>query len=349
MKRLTIIVATLGLAACPPPPPAHYGGGAAAGGAVRRGAKPAWVDGTPARYPRMQYLTGVGRGSVRGPCERDGRAAIAKVFEARVQAVSKDWMGHFSKVNAAGKVRVEAMAVTTLTQVSTDYVVKGVKVPEVWKGGGGYHCLATLERLPAARTLQAAIDKLDVQISAKVSEGDKAANDTAKFFAYKAAMLLMQKREALNAELRIVHPTGTGRPAPIGWRDLVAKFTGASSKIKIGLKLKGRNARKLQTCIAAQLTKQRIQVTETSNDVDLFIVGNMKWQWAGYNNGSHMVKVDLNVRIMNMDNGKTVGAYAEELKSGRPQKSQALQTTSTKLCHIAAPKLVKKIMATLSR
>ncbi|PIE19525.1 MAG: hypothetical protein CSA65_02020 [Proteobacteria bacterium] len=347
-----MVVATLGLAACGPPPPPYYGGGGGGGGgsgAVRRGAKPAWVDGTPARYPQMQYLTGVGRGSVRGPCERDGRAAIAKIFEARVQAVSKDWMGHFSKVNATGKVRVEAMAVTTLTQVSTDYVVKGVKVPEVWKGGGGYHCLATLERLPAARTLQAAIDKLDVEIAAKVSQGDKAANDTAKFFAYKAAMLLMQRREALNAELRIVHPTGQGRPAPVGWADLVAKFTGVSQKIKIGLKITGRDSKKLQTCIAEQLVKNRIQVTETSNDVDLFITGAMKWQWAGYNNGSWMVKVDLNVRIMNMDNGKTVGAYAEDLKSGRPQKSQALQTTSVKLCHKAAPALVKKIMATLSR
>ncbi|MCK5800446.1 MAG: LPP20 family lipoprotein, partial [Deltaproteobacteria bacterium] len=264
MKRLTMALMALGLLACGPPPPPSYGG-AGGGSALRSGAKPAWVDGTSARYPRMQYLSGVGHGAGRATCESDARAAIAKVFRVRVQQVSQDWMGHFSKVNATGKIHVEAMTVSQLTRVSTDYVVKGVKIAEVWKGSGTFHCLAILERFPASRTLRDAIDKLDVEIGAKVSQGDKAANDTAKFFAYKGAMLLLQRREALNAELRIVSPTGAGRPPTHGWADLVAKFTGASSRIKIGLKLQGRNARKLQTCIAEQLTARHMQVTETSN------------------------------------------------------------------------------------
>jgi hypothetical protein len=100
---------------------------------VTSGPKPAWVDGTPRRYPRMQYMTGVGRGTARMPCESDARAQIAKIFEAKISQVSKDWMGHFSRVNAAGKVQVEAMAVSQLTRVSTDYVLKGTMIAEVWK------------------------------------------------------------------------------------------------------------------------------------------------------------------------------------------------------------------------
>lgn len=346
--KLTMALLALGLVACGPPAGPYYGG-QGGGGGVRGGAKPDWVDGTPGRYPRMTYMTGTGHHAMKPSCENDARGAVAKIFESRVHAVSKDWMGHFSRINAAGKVQVEAMAVTALTQVSTDYVIKGVKIAEVWRGADGFHCLAILDRFPAARTLREAIGRLDVEIAAKVAQGDAAADDTSKFFAYKGALEILQRREALNAELRIVSPTGAGVPPVTGWAELIAKFTGARARIKIGLKLTGRDARKMQTCLAQRLVEQKMTVTETSNDVDLFIVGNMKWQKAGYNNGQYMVKVDVNVRIMNMSNGKTVGAFAEDLKSGRPQMNQALQTTSTKLCHVLGRKLAKKIVETLSR
>jgi hypothetical protein len=203
--------------------------------------------------------------------------------------------------------------------------------------------------MQAARRLRGEIDRLDVQISAKVSQGDKADNPTSKFFAYKGAMLLMQRREALNTELRIVNPNGMGKPALASWTDLVAKFTGSAAKIKIGLRLKGRNWKHLQACLAEQLTKEKIQVLETSNEVDLFIRGKSYWKWAGINNGQYMVNIDVNLRIFNMDNGKTVGAITERLLTGRPQKNQALITASTKLCYKVAPKIAKKVQAILAK
>ncbi|MBW2736532.1 MAG: LPP20 family lipoprotein [Deltaproteobacteria bacterium] len=353
-NRLTIIGAAITAAtlfACNPgpPQPVYGGGGGGGGGAVRSGAKPDWVDGTPSRYPQMQYLFGVGRGQVRMPCESDARAALAKTFEAKVVQVSKDWMGHFSRVNAAGKVHVEAMAISQLTRVSTDYVLRGAKVVEVWKGPGAFHCLGIIDRLPAARTLREEIGKLDVQIAAKVREGDAAPGETAKFFAYKRAMELLQRREALNAELRIIDPNGMGQKPIVGWADLVAKFTGSASRIKIGLKLTGKDHKRLQTCLAEQLGKEKITVLETSNDVDLFIRGALKWQWAGVNNGQFMVKIELNLRVFDMESGKTVGAITDELLTGRPQKQRALQTANTKLCYKMAPRIAREIKKQLSR
>lgn len=331
------------------PPPDDGNGSAVGTTRVVSGPKPAWVDGTPARYPRMTYMTGVGRGTARMPCESDSRAQIAKIFEARISQVSSDWMGHFSRVNATGKVHIEAMAVSQLTRVSTDYVLKGTMIAEVWRGEGAFHCLATLDRMQAARRLRGEIDRLDVQIAAKVSEGDKGENPTTKFFAYKAAMLLLQRREALNTELRIVSPNGMGKAPIHGWAALVAKFSASARKIKIGMKLEGRGWKQFQTRLAERLTQDRIQVMETSNNVDLFIRGKTYWKWAGINNGQYMVNIDVLLRIFNMDNGKTLGAITDRLLTGRPQKSQALITASTKLCYKVAPMLAKKIQAILAR
>lgn len=294
-------------------------------------------------------MTGVGRGPERLSCENDARAALAKIFEAHISQISKDWQAHFSRVNAMGRVQVEAMAISQLTRVSTDYVLKGTRIAEVWQQPGTFHCLAALERLPAARTLGDEIDRLDVQIGAKIQEGDAAPNATSRFFAYKRAMELMQQREALNAELRIVHPSGAGKPAAHSWQDLVAKFTGAQAGVKIGLQLTGKDAKNLQTCLAEQLTSQGVRVLEGTSDVDLMVHGTLKWRWAGQVMGSYMVKINLNLRISDVEGGQTVAAFAESLKTGRPQKEQALQTASTKLCHVIAPKLASRIRSALSQ
>lgn len=345
MISCAVLLAT---AACAPFPDPEYAEQGSATAAMAR-SKPDWVDGTAGHYPDAQYLTGVGRGPDRLPCENDARAALAKVFEARIQQVSKDWQGYFSRVNAAGKVHVEAMAISQLTRVSTDYVLKGSHIVEIWQEPGAFHCLAALDRFSAATTLRDEIDRLDVQIATNVGEGDRAPNPTARFFAYKRAMELLQQREALNSELRIVDPRGAGKEPIHGWADLVAKFTAARTKIKIGLKLTGRDASKMQTCLAEQLTAHDVRVLENTSDIDVMVVGDLQWAWAGQVMGSYMVKINLNLRIIDAEGGQTVAAFAESLKAGRPQRDMAVQSASQKLCDQVAPRLAQKIQGALSR
>ena len=240
------------------------------------------------------------------------------------------------------------MNVTQLTRVCTDYVLKGSRVVEVWRGPEAYHCLGVLDRFTAGRMLGDEIDRLDVQIATQVREGDAAPNPTARFLLYKRAMELHQKREALNTELRIVSPTGSGKAPTHGWDQLVAKFTGAKARAKVGLRLTGRDANKMQACLAEQLAQKGITVLEDTSDIDLMMHGSVKWHWAGRVLGSYMIKIDVTLRITDVEGGRTLAAFNEGLKTGRPQKSMALQSASNKLCMTAAPKLAERIETALS-
>lgn len=343
------LVSAFTLLACRTAPPPVYG--AEAGDRAAPG-RPSWIDGRSSRYSDALYLTGVGRGPARLPCENDARAALAKVFEARISQESSDWQGHISRVNETRRVVVEAMALDQLTRVSTDHALRGSRVAELWQSpegadSGEFHCLAVLERQPAARTLRDEIDRFDSQIAAKVREGDAAPNATARFFAYKRALELLQRREALNAELRIVDVAGRGRPPIHGWEALVAKFGASQSKIKVGLQLSGRDADKLQACLLEKLTERGIQVLEQTSDVDVMIHGTLRWKWAGEVMGSYMVRVDLNLRLVNVDSGRTIASFAEGLKTGRPEREMALQSASNKLCFKTSPALAKKLEGAL--
>jgi LPP20 lipoprotein len=337
------------LVACgPPAQPAYvYKEGGGTGGPVGPGGKPRWVD---KAVDDIHNLNGVGQGSERGPCENSARAELAKRFVAHIQQVSTDWQSHFSKANSAGRsVRVEAMSITQLTRVTTDKVLRGVKIGGYWQGDGEHHCLAQLDRMSTARSLRAEIAKLDATIKAKVVEGDGAPNPTAKFMAYSRAMSVMQEREALNVDLRIVDPRGVGVPPPISWNDLVARFTGAKSKSKVGLKLLGTKAATIQTCLAEELGKAGIQVVEGSSDVDVMVHGNLKYEKAGVIGGSVMVRANVNLRLTDIEGGRTLGAFHENIKVGRPTLPQSVQLAVYKLCQKVVPTLVTKLKAAFGR
>jgi hypothetical protein len=295
----------------------------------------------------VQYLTGVGRGPARGPCESDAYAALGKIFNAKIHQVSQDWQSYFSRVNNLGvDVKVEALEISQLTRVSTDKVLKGARVAEHWQGEGSFHCLGVLERMPTAANLRAEIGRLDAEIKAQVERGDAAATPTAKFMAYARAMEVMQEREALNVDLRIVDPRGVGMPAPIDFPSLVAKFTGSKGKIKVGLKLSGSKASKIQTCLAEELTKNGIEVLEGTSDVDVMIHGKLKYEKAGVVAGSVMVRSDVTLRLTDVENGRTLAALNDDIKVGRPTLEASVQLATFKLCQQVMPRLVQKLRAT---
>jgi hypothetical protein len=334
-----LVLASTGMLSCGPPPGPAYGGPG-----VGPGGKPPWVDGQPVRYPDAMYLSGVGRGPDRGPCESDAYAALAKIFKAQIEQVSQDWQGHFSRVGSMGlNITVEAMSISQLTRVSTDKVLKGAKIVEHWNGDGAFHCLGVLERAPAAQSLRDEIARLDAEIKAQVERGDSAETPTARFMAYARAMELLQEREALNVDLRIVDPRGVGLPSAIDFPALVAKFTTTKGKIKVGLKLTGTKASVIQTCMAEELNKKGIEVLEGTSDVDVMVHGTLQYEKAGVIGGSHMVRANVNLRLTDVENGRTVGAFHDNIKVGRPTLEASVQLAVFKLCQQVVPNLVNKI------
>lgn len=350
MRQVPWIIVALAVAACGSPPPPQYGAAAGPAGGGAGGPRPQWVDGVSGRYSDIQYLTGVGHGSGRSQCESDAFGALAKIFNARIHQVSQDWQSYFSQVgNMSPGVKVEAMDISQLTRISTDKVLKGVRVAEHYEEQSTHHCLAVLERMPAARSLREEIGRLDAEMLAQLKRGDEATTPTARFMAYARAMEMMQEREALNVDLRIVDNRGRGMPPPHKWEELVAKFHGSKARIKVGLKVTGSKGRKFQVCLAQALTQQGIEVLEGTSDVDLMIHGSLKFSKAGRIAGSVMVRCDVNLRVTDIENGRTLAAFSENTREGRPTLRRAIQLTETSLCKKTAPKLAVQIRSSFKR
>lgn len=345
MKKLSIAMLVAGLVSCGPPPPPQYGGAEPVG----PNGRPLWVDGRSSRYPDMMFLTGVGHGPSQPQCENDARAALAKIFNAQISQVSQDWQGYYSKASNLGvQVKMEAVSISQLTNVSTEKTIEGAQIKEHWDGDGTHHCLAVLEREPAERTLREKIMQMDNEIQSHIARGDSEANSVQKFMAYSAALEILPKREVLNADLRIVSSRGAGMPL-FDTAALLAKFSSSKAQVKVGLKITGQESARIQTCLIQELSAKGIQVLEGTSDVDMMIHGNLKYQKAGYVEGSEMVRADINLRITDLATGRTVAAFTEDVKVGRPALQQSVQLAVFKLCEQSAPSLVQKIRASFSK
>lgn len=349
MKRALLIVASLGLVSCGPPPPPVYGGADPVG----PNGCPSWVDtGQSGQYNEMMFLTAVGHGAAEGQCESDARAAMAKIFKAQVNQVTQEWQGYFSKASSLGaQFSAEVTNISSYTSVSTDKALDGLGVQIKARcpdNRGTQHCLAALEREPAAANLRSQIAQLDEQLKTKVSLGDAAGNDTQKFMQYAAAMELLAQRESLNIDLRIILARAA-TPPPIDFGALIAKFGGSRAKVKVGLKITGTEAARVQTCLAEGLTSKGLQVLESSSDVDVWIHGGLKYQKAGEVEGSVMVRADMNLRITDSSEGRTLAAFAEGVKVGRQDLQTSVQLAVFKLCEMANTALPQKIFDSFRR
>ena len=62
-----------------------------------------------------------------------------------------------------------------------------------------------------------------------------------------------------------------------------------------------------------------------------------------------MVRADINLRVVGMADGRTLAAFTEDVKVGRPTLEQAKQLAVTKLCESAIESLPQKIFDSFKR
>src|SRR6185436_11029757 len=136
--------------------------------------------------------------------ENGSYASLSRIFVARVQAVSKDFMGAYSSTGAKS---LEVQSSEQTTKITTGKVFSDVKLYEVWEGKGSTYALACMERAKASASLRDQISQLDQGIG-KQMDSAKTDDKQMQLKELSRALDSMVERESLNGELRIVETDG---------------------------------------------------------------------------------------------------------------------------------------------
>ncbi len=239
-------------------------GGVTACGWAGHRAKPAWVEGNSAVYPAGQYLLGVGQAEMKSVASERAYAAVARIFKAEVSAQAKDWESYLV-IEGKGQTNAERrLTLDHVTQVSTDKVLENVQVLDSWydAGKGQHYVLAGMNRAQAETAMAERLRELDREIDEAVSEARRTQDKVAKVRNLRRAAKTLVLREAYNADLRVIRPSGQGSSPPYRVSELTAELEQfLASNLIVAVEVTGEQAEPVQRALIEGLIREGLRVT----------------------------------------------------------------------------------------
>jgi hypothetical protein len=234
-------------------------------------AKPGWVDGASMEYPWVQYLIGVGQADNRNAASDQAYAAVARIFKAEVDAQAKDWESYWLVEQRGTSNAERRLTLDTVTKVSTDKVLENVRIMDTWYDGqkGLHYALAVMSRPQAEASLRERMSALDQAIEADVSDAREAADKLTKVRNLRRAARNLVLREAYNADLRVVRPSGQGTDPAYRVHELTNELDRfLAAHLILSVQVRGDHAEPIQRALTEGLLREGLHVMTEHAEVD---------------------------------------------------------------------------------
>jgi hypothetical protein len=227
-------------------------------------AKPGWVDGAGSDYPPAHYLIGVGQADNRASAADQAYAAVARIFKAEVDARAKDWESYLV-IESRGSTNTERrLTLDTVTKVSTDKVLENVRIMETWHDSkkGLHYALAVMSRSQAEASLMDRMSGLDRAVETDVVESRRTADKLTKIRNLRRAARSLVLREAYNADLRVIRPSGRGVAPAYEVNELTNELEQfLATNLVLAVQVSGDHAEPIQRAITEGLIREGLKVT----------------------------------------------------------------------------------------
>lgn len=187
--------------------------GACGGTPSKPADQPDWINGRSAHYSPELYLTGRGQSKQSDDAKDRARADLAKTFEVYIRENQKDVQA-YSAVKEDDKPQKthSQLDVTRTIITSTDQIVRGIQIGDVWRdsGSGDYHALAILSRQQAATALRQEIGRLDEATRINIDSAANSDDALVKIGKANRALNAQIERLAFQRSLSVVDRSGEG-------------------------------------------------------------------------------------------------------------------------------------------
>jgi hypothetical protein len=242
---------------------------------VTQGKRPNWVNGESARYPSSEYLIGIGYGPDRRSAEDNARCEIAKIFYSKVDSQTRIYQEYLQTTTKGRSVETESLDIEQITEVSTQKVLSGVRISQVYQEiepEPTFYALAVLDRSQSAAALRHKILELDRDIQRLLTNAVDEEDVIIKISHFKESVHKHILREAYNAELCIVSHSGRGIPSPIHFTQIKSQLKALLLKdFLVGLWIKGMRAEEVRESLLQGLNQRGFSVCEDLNRANVVV------------------------------------------------------------------------------
>lgn len=293
-----------------------------------KGKKPDWVDGESIRYPATAYLSGVGYGPDRRSAEDKARAEIAKIFYSDINSRSQTYQEYMQTISGKKSKSAEKLNVQEITEITTKKVLSGVRIVqthEVSTPKPVFYALAVLDRNQSKEILRSKIKETDQDIQNLLIKAEHEEDKLSKIKGLKGCIQKYILREAYDAELRIVNPSGEGIKAPVNFTEIKNRLNDILLRdFFIALSVKGSKAREIQEALVEALNQNGFSVSEDMDKISVIVRGTIKidpidrktsdWKYVRWN-----VYIDM----VDQQGGTVFGSFKKTGREGHLTLPQA--------------------------
>ncbi len=225
--------------------------------------KPGWIDGADSDYPPAHYVIGVGQADNRNSAADQAYAAVARVFKVEVTAQAKDWESYLLIENRGSTNAERRLTLDTVTRVSTDKVIENVRIADAWydSNRGLYYALAVMSRSQAETSVMDRMAALDRAVESDVAESRGTIDKLGKIRNLRRAARNLVLREAYNADLRVIRPSGRGTAAAYDVNELsneLERFL--ATNLVLTVQVSGDHAEPIQRALTEGLIREGLTV-----------------------------------------------------------------------------------------
>lgn len=220
---------------------------------------PGWAMGDNQEFPPKKYLVGVGEADSRIGAEQRAYAAVARIFQADVEAQARDSETYSIDERDGTSRTARQLTLDHVTQVSTKKVLRNVIILDRWERphADKYFVLAGMDRRRTEKSLVQQISELDHIIDTEVTESRTAKETLTKIRRLKRAMKTLGLREEANTDLRIVRVSGLGDPPAYHMGDLKSELEGyLRDELSIRIEIQGAQASVIRRALMEGLSRE---------------------------------------------------------------------------------------------
>ena len=306
----TTLIITLGLAGC----------------ASQRDdtGRPDWIDGNSKAYPKEQYLIGRGEAEHAAVARDRARADLAKIFEVNIREQSRD-ITEYSRTGHGedGESSLESSASREIS-ARTDQTLSHIEITEVWQDSqtGRHYALAVLDRLKAGQQLRRDIQQLDTLTASAIAASREQNQVLRKLGQADRAVQAQLQRRALQRQLQVIDPAGTGVPSRYSLAQLLQDRNTLADRIRIRSVIVQDSTNQLPTLLNGALAESGFRAVD--NDANYQLEAGLvltpfqdkNWHW---------VHGTLTINLVSLQDRLTQGTYRWEIKQAGSRPSLASQ------------------------
>lgn len=198
--------------------------------------QPGWLNGESTEFSSEQYLLGRGVGATEAEAQDRARGDLVTIFEVRVQVANENT----TTVTQSGKQERVTTQASQQVSVKTDKVINGIYIAKIWRDPEtqDFHALAVLPRAQASASLREELKKIDDAVEQQMLAAEASKDDLLQLGGFVQALQTSIKRDAFQAMLKVVDPTGRGKVAVVSQAVIQQQISDKLKNIKIAVEAK---------------------------------------------------------------------------------------------------------------